>query len=111
MRRWSRGGTPPTSSNQRPCRRTPRTGGRAGADVEPNHGVNLPRRHPPAAVGVCVWVGAIVPWDRVVVIEHELPHHFDLAADVLLEAGVGPGRLVLSSVMRRELDQHAGLLQ
>src|SRR5438876_465937 len=87
------------SFKRRPRRRATWAGRRGGADVHSNHWMNLPSGHPPAVVGVGVGVRAIIARDRMVVIEHELPHHFDLATNVLPEEGVGPRRFVLIPVL------------
>src|SRR5438552_8748760 len=71
--------------------------------------MNLPRRHPPATDSVRVGVRTIVLWDRVVVVEHELADHFDLADDVLPKEVVSPRRLVLTPIVWRDLDHHARL--
>src|SRR5258708_1121877 len=99
------------SFNERPRRRAAWTGRRGGADLEPDNWMNLPGRHPPATDRIRVGVRAVVPWNRVVVIEHELTDHFDLAADVLPEEVVGPGRLELGPIVGRDLDYHARLRQ
>ena len=44
-----------------------------------------------------------------VVIKHELPHYFDLAAHVLPEEVVSPRRPMLGPIVWRDLDHHARL--
>src|SRR5439155_703219 len=106
MRRWASGGSviqqapTPTSYVDRPPRWCRRRAESRGESPTPSSSSSGQFPH---------WVCTIILRDRVVVIKHELPHYFDLAAHVLPEEVVSPRRPMLGPIVWRDLDHHARL--